>query len=108
MDLAPTILDLAGVSHPVPRGEPSGTYRGRKVYGLRGKSWSTALKRGLVPDDTQAIYGAEDFFGWELGGRAALRKDGWKVSCQLDQSLTPRSHIFPKTTLAKINSSFTT
>ncbi|CAM1507517.1 Fc.00g071580.m01.CDS01 [Cosmosporella sp. VM-42] len=68
MDLAPTILDMAGVKHPAP------TYQGREVVAMRGKS--------MVPylTNTQPRIHAEDFIqGWETCGRAACRKGDWKI-----------------------------
>lgn len=68
MDLAPTILEMAGAVHPAP------TYRGREVVGMRGRS--------MVPFLTAAAerIHAEDFInGWETCGRAAVRKGDWKI-----------------------------
>jgi arylsulfatase len=68
MDLAPTILDMAGVTHPAP------TYQGREVVPMRGSSMLPFLS-GTVPK----IH-AEDFVeGWETCGRAAVRKGDWKI-----------------------------
>lgn len=68
MDLAPTILDMAGVRHPAP------TYRGREVVGMRGKSMVPYLER-RAPSIHE-----EDFInGWETCGRAACRKGDWKI-----------------------------
>lgn len=38
MDLCPTFLDLAGIKHPASDGK-SGSFRGRDVAPMRGKSW---------------------------------------------------------------------
>ncbi|KAF7358491.1 Alkaline phosphatase-like, alpha/beta/alpha [Mycena venus] len=52
MDLAPTILDMAGVKHPAP------TYQGRNQDSIHEK----------------------DFIqGWETCGRAACRQGDWKI-----------------------------
>ena len=49
-------------------------YRGHMVYSMRGKSWVSHLaSKGL-------IYGEEDPVGWEMFGRAALRKGKWKIN----------------------------
>lgn len=68
MDLAPSILDMAGVKHPAP------TYQGREVVPMRGKSfypWA-AGKAARIHD--------KDFIqGWETCGRAALRYGDWKI-----------------------------
>ena len=68
MDIAPTILDLAGITHPAPH------FRDRQVVPMRGASMLPFLK-GQVP----RIH-AEDFVcGWELCGRGAIRKGNWKA-----------------------------
>jgi arylsulfatase A-like enzyme len=68
MDLAPTILEMAGVSHPAP------TYAGREVVHMRGKSfypWATG--------GTERIHEKDFIQGWETCGRAALRCGDWKI-----------------------------
>ncbi|KAB2969460.1 arylsulfatase [Zoogloea sp.] len=68
MDVAPTIYQIAGVTHP-------GTeYQGREVLPLRGKSMLPYLQ-GKAP----GVRGKNDVVGWELGGRKALRKGDWKI-----------------------------
>jgi arylsulfatase A-like enzyme len=66
-DIAPTVLELAGAEHP-------GTYRGRAVEPIRGRS--------LVPylsGDGAAVHAAETGTGWELFGRRAIRQGDWKA-----------------------------
>jgi arylsulfatase len=68
MDIAPTLLELAGVSHPA-------TYKGRDVLPLRGKS--------LIPflaGKTSAVRDDSDVVGWELFGRRAIRKGNFKAT----------------------------
>ncbi|RDW65378.1 alkaline phosphatase-like protein [Coleophoma crateriformis] len=68
MDLAPTMLDMAGVTHPAP------LYQGREVVPMRGKS--------MVPfiQSSEPSIHEEDFIeGWETCGRAAVRKGDWKI-----------------------------
>lgn len=68
MDLAPTILEMAGASHPAPH------YQGREVVSMRGKSMVPFVK-GEKPGIHE-----EDFIeGWETCGRAAVRKGDWKI-----------------------------
>lgn len=68
MDLAPTILEMAGVKHPAP------TYQGREVVTMRGKSMVPYLKK------TAKTIHEQDFInGWETCGRAACRKGDWKI-----------------------------
>lgn len=69
MDIMPTILELAGVQHP------GGSFRGRKVVPMRGKSWAPLL-RGR----TESVYDdSDDFTGWELFGCRAVRQGPWKA-----------------------------
>ena len=68
MDIAPTVLELAGAAHP------GTTYRGREVAPMRGRS--------LVPylsGDTDAVHEAGTSTGWELFGRRAIRQGDWKA-----------------------------
>ncbi|KAK4569867.1 hypothetical protein LTR86_002836 [Recurvomyces mirabilis] len=72
MDLAPTILEMAGVKHPSPDGK--GKYQDREVVSMRGKS--------MVPfvNGTQSTIHPKDFInGWETCGRAAVRCGDWKI-----------------------------
>ncbi|PLN78811.1 alkaline phosphatase-like protein [Aspergillus taichungensis] len=68
MDLAPSILAMAGATHPAPQ------YRGREVVPMRGRSfvdWAT----GTAP----RIHDQDFIQGWETCGRAALRCGDWKI-----------------------------
>jgi arylsulfatase len=67
MDIAPTLLDAAGVSHP-------SQFQGRKVLPMMGKSMLPFLegKADFVRDDSEAV-------GWELFGRRAIRQGHWKA-----------------------------
>lgn len=68
MDLAPTILDLARITHPAP------TYRSREIVPMRGTSWLPYFigSRPSIHDDDHVT-------GWELFGRQAIRKGSWKA-----------------------------
>jgi arylsulfatase len=68
MDIAPTLLEVAGVSHP-------NEYQGRKVLPVRGKYMAPFLagKTEAVRDDSEAV-------GWELFGRRAIRQGRWKAT----------------------------
>lgn len=68
MDLAPSILDMAGISHPAP------TYQNREVVPMRGKSFYP-WARGANP----RIHDKDFIQGWETCGRAALRYGDWKI-----------------------------
>ncbi|HKI39901.1 MAG TPA: arylsulfatase, partial [Mycobacterium sp.] len=68
MDIAPTLLELAGAAHP-------GTaYRGREVEPMRGRSQVPYLS-----GDGEAVHDAETGTGWELFGRRAIRQGDWKA-----------------------------
>jgi len=68
MDVAPTLLELAGVAHPGNR------YRGRPVAPLRGRSLLPYLYR-----HSDTAHDAEEAIGWELFGRRAIRQGDWKA-----------------------------
>jgi arylsulfatase A-like enzyme len=68
MDIAPTVLELAGVTHP-------GTeYQGREVAPMRGASLVPYLSGGA-----EAVHDAVTGTGWELFGRRAIRRGDWKA-----------------------------
>lgn len=70
MDILPTFLDMAGISHPAPN------FRGREVVSPRGRSWVPFLD-----GQSQTVHenGTQDVTGWELFGRRAIRKGNWKA-----------------------------
>ncbi|EXJ75252.1 arylsulfatase [Cladophialophora psammophila CBS 110553] len=70
MDIAPTLLQLAGTEHP------GTTYRGRAVVPMRGTSWVPYLSD---PVKRPYIHGDDSVMGWELFDRQALRKGKWKA-----------------------------
>ncbi|KAL2406416.1 Arylsulfatase [Exophiala dermatitidis] len=70
MDIAPTLLDLAGIKHP------GSVYRGRPIVPMRGKSWVPYFSN---PDAHRHIHGDDTVTGWELFNRQALRKGKWKA-----------------------------
>ena len=68
MDIAPTVLELAGAAHP-------GTaYQGREVEPMRGRSLVAYLSGAA---DT--VHDADTGTGWELFGRRAIRQGDWKA-----------------------------
>ncbi|KAK3069303.1 hypothetical protein LTR53_012459 [Teratosphaeriaceae sp. CCFEE 6253] len=72
MDLAPTILEMAGVPHPSPDGH--GTYQGRPVVAMRGRSMLPFLTGAAA-----RVHPADFIHGWETCGRAAVRCGAWKI-----------------------------
>lgn len=79
MDILPTILDLAGVSHP------GSQFRGRDVVAPRGKSWKPRLSSfqgtELVINLDESSVHPEDshIHGWELFGERGIREGPWKA-----------------------------
>lgn len=77
MDITPTILELAGATHP-------GTmYKGRQIAAVRGKSWipflSSTITSSSTDPSTALIHPEDTVTGWELFGRLAVRKGKWKA-----------------------------
>lgn len=68
MDLAPSILEMAGAKHPAP------TYQGREVVHMRGKSFYP-----WAEGKSERIHEKDFIQGWETSGRAALRFGDWKI-----------------------------
>lgn len=69
MDILPTVLDLAGVSHPGTR------FRGRDVVEARGSSWVPHLSRKTASFHDEKV----QITGWELFGCRAIRQGPWKA-----------------------------
>ena len=67
-DVAPTLLDLAGVTHPAP------SFEGRAVAALEGRSM-----RPLLEGASETVHGDALTMGWELFGRRALRRGSFKI-----------------------------
>lgn len=90
MDIAPTLLEMAGIKHPAP------IYKGREVAHMRGKSMLSWLQAStpetyltsmscctvlttLEQGDTESVHPKDFVMGWELCGRAAIRAGEWKA-----------------------------
>jgi arylsulfatase len=67
MDVAPTILELAGIPHP-------DTYEGREVLPMAGESWAS-----MMAGATESPRGPDDWIGFEFLGMRALRQGDWKL-----------------------------
>jgi arylsulfatase len=67
MDIAPTMLELAGIRHP-------DTYKGRDVLPMAGKSWVSTLA-----GEAESPRGPKDWLGFEFIGMRALRQGDWKL-----------------------------
>lgn len=68
MDIAPTVLQLAGIDHPAPE------WKGRPVVPMRGRDMSSWLQ-----GEASGVHDPDESFGWELCGKAAIRKGKWKA-----------------------------
>jgi arylsulfatase len=68
MDIAPTLLDMAGATHPAP------SWRGREIVPMRGRSMLPYLG-----GETDSVHDCETGTGWELFGRRAIRQGDWKA-----------------------------
>jgi len=66
-DIAPTLLDIAGVQHPTELGNTS-------VLPMQGESWVPMLE-----GDEQSVRGADDWLGFEFWGQRAVRRGPWKA-----------------------------
>ena len=67
-DVAPTVLELAGVDYP------HGAYDGREILPQTGKSFAPLLR-----DPGAVIHGEDEVLGLELWARIAVRKGDWKL-----------------------------
>jgi len=68
MDIAATVLDVAGVEHP------GSSYKGNKVETLRGRSMLDVLN-----GKSDSIYENDTAISWEIAGRRAVRKGDLKL-----------------------------
>jgi arylsulfatase len=67
MDVAATLLDVAGVDHP-------SSYNGREVAPMQGRSWKPTLA-----GEAESPREPKHWLGWELWGNRAIRKGDWKL-----------------------------
>ncbi len=67
-DIMPTLLDYAGVSHPL-------SYRGRNVLAMQGKSMAPFLRA-----ETDTVHDVDRVFGFELFGWRGVRQGPWKAT----------------------------
>ena len=81
-DVAPTLLELAGVEHP-------SVYDGRGVAPMQGRSMVSFLS-----GETDSIHGDDAVMGWELFGRRAILKGDWKLVWLWEPYGTERWELF--------------
>jgi arylsulfatase A-like enzyme len=82
-DIAPTILELAGVT------PPNGEYKGRTIEAISGRSL-----HALLAGSTQRVHPADEPIGYELGGNAALFKGDHKIVKDRGQLGDDEWHLF--------------
>ena len=68
-DVLPTMLEAAGIAHPGNK-----KFRGRRVEPIQGRSMMAVLS-----GQSESIRTADDYMGWELFGKRAIRKGPWKA-----------------------------
>ena len=68
LDVAPTLLQLANVTHPAPE------FNGRRVHAIIGESFYPHLI-----DRQPVVHGPEHVFGLELFNRRMIRQGDWKL-----------------------------
>ena len=68
MDIMPTVLDLVDVEHP------DSPYRDRDIVQMTGKSMLPMLR-----GETTETHTSDDYIGWELFGKTAIRQGDWKI-----------------------------
>ena len=66
-DLMPTLLKVAGATHPSQQA-------GSTLAPITGKSWVP-----LLGGDVKAVRTEQDWIGWELFGNRAVRQGDWKL-----------------------------
>ena len=82
-DLAPTVLELAGVA------PPKGSFAGRRVESISGKSLLP-----VVSGAAARIHGIGDAIGYELGGNSALFKGDFKLVRDQGEPGDSEWHLF--------------
>ncbi len=69
-DVMPTLLDAAGIDHP-----GAGDYRGREIVAMQGRSMMP-----LLTGASETIRQPDEYLGWELYGKRAIRQGDWKIT----------------------------
>ena len=68
-DIMPTLLELAGIEQP-----GAGLFQGREVLAMQGRSVVPVLT-----GERASIRESDDYMGWELFGKQAIRQGDWKI-----------------------------
>ncbi|CAF1669843.1 unnamed protein product, partial [Adineta ricciae] len=86
MDILPTVLELANISHP-------GTvFRNRTVVTPKGKSWVSYLLNS--DEHVHHVHMETDFTGWELFGQRAIRRGNYKAIFIPNESNTSKWELY--------------
>jgi arylsulfatase A-like enzyme len=92
MDVPATILDAAGVAHPV-------TFEGKPVAPLQGRSLAA-----LIEGTSESVRAPTDWIGMELFGNRAVRMGDWKLLWLCEPSGTGDWQLYDlKTDPAEMN-----
>ena len=83
MDIAPTLLEMAGVAHPAPN------YNGRLVAHMRGKSMFSWLK--VIISDHQVEYKYADRFHREIPNLFIRKTSSWAGSYVVGLPFVPEN-----------------
>lgn len=86
-DIAPTLLDLAGVA------PPQGTYAGKPVERMIGRSLLP-----IVQGQAQRVYQPDEELGYELSGNAAVFKGNYKLLRNIPPIGDGQWHLYDMTT----------
>lgn len=73
MDVMPTVLELAGLTHPAPM------FDGREIESMRGKSFA-----GLLRGDDSAVHEPGEAIALSSAGRHFMYRGNWKLLKELN------------------------
>ncbi|MFT5571626.1 MAG: arylsulfatase A-like enzyme [Cryomorphaceae bacterium] len=82
-DLAPTILALAGTSHP------GTSYQGKTIEPNTGKNLLP-----VIQDKVETVYSDQDIIAYEIGGNAALIKGDYKITFNRGGNNDAKWHLY--------------
>jgi arylsulfatase A-like enzyme len=81
LDVMPTLMKFAGISHPGSR------YRDKEVVDMKGHSMLS-----LLQGKTDSVHADDYVIGWELFSKHAVRKGDWKILFEIFyEVLEPRA-----------------
>lgn len=82
-DLAPTILALAGTSHP------GTSYQGKTIEPSTGKNLLP-----VIQDKAETVYSDQDIIAYEIGGNATLIKGDYKITFNRGDNNDATWHLY--------------